>query len=63
MIKKIATFLDIFISDEELEKIKKHLSFKNLAQNPMTNLGGAKDSGLLEKGGSFIRKGKIIISD
>jgi len=60
-IQKVAAFLGRTLSEEELAKLKEHLSFSNFALNPMVNNEIPKQFGLLNEDGHFIRKGILGI--
>ena len=38
VIKKIATFLKVDVTDDSVELLAEHISFKNMKVNPMTNM-------------------------
>lgn len=57
----MAAFLGQSLSEEELTKLKEHLSFSNFAMNPMVNNEIPKQFGLLREDGHFIRKGIMDI--
>ena len=54
MIRRVAGFSGKTYNEEEIEKLSKHLNINSFRNNPMIN----RDTGLLKKGFSFIRKGK-----
>ncbi|GFY73932.1 sulfotransferase 1E1 [Trichonephila inaurata madagascariensis] len=59
-IKKIATFLDRDVSDEEINNIVEHCSFHNMAQNPNVNYQHWDDLGIRKiHEAKFMRKGEI----
>ncbi|GFX40249.1 sulfotransferase 1E1 [Trichonephila clavipes] len=59
-IKKIATFLDRDVSDEEINDIVDHCSFHNMAQNPNVNYQHWDDLGIRKiHEAKFMRKGEI----
>ena len=41
VIKKIATFLEVDVTDDSVELLAEHTSFKNMKMNPMTNMSHA----------------------
>ena len=41
VIKKIATFLKVDVTDDSVELLVEHTSFKNMKVNPMTNMSHA----------------------
>ena len=41
VIKKIATFLKVDVTDDSVELLAEHTSFKNMKVNPMTNMSHA----------------------
>ncbi|GFQ88926.1 sulfotransferase 1E1 [Trichonephila clavata] len=59
-IKKVATFLDRDVSDEEINDIVDHCSFHNMAQNPNVNYQHWDDLGIRKiHEAKFMRKGEI----
>ena len=56
-IRKVATFLGRSLTEDELDNMKKHLSFSNFQENPMVNNEMPKQFGIMKEDGHFIRKG------
>ncbi|XP_037778237.1 amine sulfotransferase-like [Penaeus monodon] len=60
VIRKIASFLQVEASEEQLEYVAACTSFASMASNPSVNYEHWKDSGFCHKDkGSFLRKGKV----
>ncbi|XP_046437572.1 sulfotransferase 1B1-like [Daphnia pulex] len=57
-IKKVATFLDKSLSEEQLKNLKEHLKFDTFSKNESVNMEMAKKLGGFNPDGHFIRKGK-----
>lgn len=59
-IRRIAHFLQVEASEEQLEYVAACTSFASMASNPSVNYEHWKDSGFCHKDkGSFLRKGKV----
>lgn len=58
-IERIASFLDVPITREELEKLATHLDFANIEKNESVNQDSAKKLGIATKDGKFMRKGTL----
>jgi len=59
VIGKVSKFLNKPLSDEQVETLQNHLDINNFRNNPAVNNEDLKTMGLLEKEGSFIRKGEV----
>uniref|UniRef100_A0A0P5S7S9 Sulfotransferase sult n=1 Tax=Daphnia magna TaxID=35525 RepID=A0A0P5S7S9_9CRUS len=57
-IRKMCSFLNKQLSDEQIETLVEHVKVDNFAKNKSVNLTVEIESGLLNKGHSFVRKGK-----
>lgn len=58
-IRKIAEFLEKELTNEEIDAIADHCSFKNMANNPCVNYQHWDDLGIRNKNeAKFMRKGK-----
>jgi len=58
-IKKVAKFLGKDISDEMVEKLADHLTFKKMRNNPAVNKEDGKKFGFFSGNGHFMRKGEV----
>ena len=58
-INKVAMFLGKELSEEQVEKLEIHLSFRKMKENPSVNKDGLKDMQLMDPSGSFFRKGEV----
>ena len=58
-VKKVAKFLEKDITDDQLKLLVDHLSFKKMKENKSVNLEVIQDGKILNKDGSFIRKGEV----
>jgi len=62
VIKKIATFLEVDVTDDSVKLLAEHISFKNMRVNPMTNMDGLMQEMAKVEGNTreshFIHKGK-----
>ena len=58
-IAKVAKFLGKQLSEDQLNKLTEHLRFDNFKNNEAVNNEAAKEMGLFNKEGSFIRKGRL----
>lgn len=57
--RKVAQFLDVTLTDEQLHKIEEHCVFKNMKANPATNYKYWDELGMRKKEGTeFMRKGQ-----
>lgn len=55
-IRKIAAFLGKTLTEEQVDRITEHCSFKSMKDNPQTNM---LNRGGVRKGSKFMRKGKV----
>lgn len=53
----MATFLDVSLSPDQLDKLTDHLRFENFQKNDSVNNEGGKASGAMNEDGRFIRNG------
>lgn len=53
----MCSFLNKQLSDEQIETLVEHVKVDNFAKNKSVNLTVEIESGLLNKGHSFVRKG------
>ena len=58
-VKKVARFLGKNLSDDMVEKLVNHLSFKQMKDNPAVNKEASRKLGLFTEEGHFMRKGEI----
>uniref|UniRef100_A0A8C4QJI6 Sulfotransferase n=1 Tax=Eptatretus burgeri TaxID=7764 RepID=A0A8C4QJI6_EPTBU len=58
VIKRICTFLDKSLTEEQVQGVMKHSSFESMRHNPLTNYSKMEELYDLSKG-DFIRKGKV----
>ena len=58
-VKKVAKFLGKTVSDEEVEAVAGHLSFKQMRNNPAVNKEERKKLGLFTGEGCLMRKGEV----
>lgn len=56
-IKKVAEFLGISITEDQLQKLLDHLKFENIAKNESVNFEVGKKVGFMHDDAKFIRKG------
>ena len=59
-IRKIGQFLNKKLTDEQIEKLVEHVKVDNFSKNKSVNLTMEIESGLINKGHSFVRKGKNL---
>jgi len=59
IIDKVCKFLEVSLTDAEIEKLLDHLDFKNFKKNQAVNLEWGKEFGAVSQEGSFIRKGAV----
>ncbi|KAF2883515.1 hypothetical protein ILUMI_22688 [Ignelater luminosus] len=63
VIKKVSTFLGKTYTEEEIEKLSKHLSFESMKKNPAVNheevFNKLKEVGYTTSDSCFIRSGKV----
>ena len=53
----MARFLGKSFSEDQLEKLRQHLTFENLSKNSAVNKEDGKTSGSFNENGNFMRKG------
>lgn len=58
-VKLIAAFLEKSLTEEEIEIISNHCSFKKMSSNSKANYSHWKESGMANKDQTFMRKGEI----
>lgn len=59
-IRKIGQFLNKKLTDEQIEKLVEHVKVDNFSKNKSVNLTMEIESGLINEGHSFVRKGKNL---
>ncbi|EFX82193.1 hypothetical protein DAPPUDRAFT_195649 [Daphnia pulex] len=57
-IRKMCSFLNKRLTDEQIERLVEHVKVDNFAKNKSVNLTMEIESGLINEGHSFVRKGK-----
>lgn len=57
-IERVGRFLGKTLSEDQLEKLTRHLTFENLSQNAAVNKEDGKMSGAFHENGNFMRKGE-----
>ena len=57
----MARFLGKSPSEDQLEKLTRHLTFENLSQNAAVNKEDGKLSGNFHENGKFMRKGDLVL--
>ncbi|CRL04054.1 CLUMA_CG017167, isoform A, partial [Clunio marinus] len=55
-LRKLGTFLEMPLSDENLKDLINHLEFDNVKKNPAINITSSED---IAKGWEFVRRGKV----
>jgi hypothetical protein len=50
------------LTEEQLDKLEKWCSFDSMKKNPKVNYNWFREWGFVDKGFSFLRKGKFIYS-
>ena len=58
-VRKVAKFLGKELTDENVEAMVDHLSFKKMKNNPAVNKEEGKAIRLFNESGSFMRKGEV----
>lgn len=58
-VRKVATFLNKTLTEEQIQRIADHCSFKSMKDNPATNFSWGKDLGIFHKGETPLRKGEV----
>lgn len=58
-VQKIAKFLDVKLTDKQVNEIVENSRFDKMKQNDKVNYSWYPDKGIAEKGKEFMRKGKI----
>ncbi|GAB6026532.1 hypothetical protein CHUAL_012954 [Chamberlinius hualienensis] len=58
-IQTIAKFLEKTLTEEEIERISNHCSFKKMSSNSKANYSHWKENGMVSKDQNFMRKGEI----
>jgi len=59
VVEKVATLLEVSLTEEKITTLLDHLAFKNFKNNPAVNNEIYKSFGLTLTEGSFIRKGEV----
>ena len=59
-IAKVAAFLGVSITDEQLDKMREHLHIDNFEKNESVNNESGKKFGVMNTDGKFIRKGVFL---
>uniref|UniRef100_A0A3P9AQJ1 Sulfotransferase n=1 Tax=Esox lucius TaxID=8010 RepID=A0A3P9AQJ1_ESOLU len=59
MVERICSFLGKDLTEEQIDSVVEHSSFKSMKQNPQANYKTVPDSLLDQKKGTFMRKGTI----
>ncbi|KAL0842321.1 hypothetical protein ABMA28_014449 [Loxostege sticticalis] len=57
-VRRVASFLDKPVTEEQVARLCDHLSFDNFKKNQAVNYENLRELGLLREGYSFMRKGK-----
>ena len=58
-VRKVAKFLGKELTDENVEALVDHLSFKKMKNNPSVNKEEAKTANMFKEDGVFMRKGEV----
>lgn len=60
-VRRVASFLDKPVTEEQVARLCDHLSFDNFKKNQAVNYENLRELGLLREGYSFMRKGITTI--
>lgn len=58
--ERVAAHIGKTVSEEQMVRILDHLSFKKLAETEAATAEKIRESGIMNEGGSFFRKGNSI---
>ena len=58
---KVANFLGKSVTEEQLNKLAEHLRVDNFAKNDAVNFEDWRDTGFMNPGLKFVRKGNIFV--
>ena len=57
VVQRVAAHLGKTVNEEQMVRVLDHLSFKKLAEAEAASIDKTRETGLLNEGGSFFRKG------
>ena len=58
-LEKMSKYLGKDLSEDQMDRLREHLQFENVKKNESINMESGKKIGMMNKDGSFIRKGNF----